>query len=135
MNRKTIHHGIAAIMTSWLLGLWSPAVASQGVAATRTGSSRIKDIARIAGLESLDLIGYGIVVGLRGTGDKDLQLTRQTAANLMENFNISIRSEDISSMNVAACIVTASACSILLLLLRTHSYVCCCCCVNCCRGG
>ncbi len=92
-----------------LIGLAPTVSARQGVAAAGPGSSRIKDIARIAGLESLDLVGYGVVVGLRGTGDKDLQLTRQTAANLMENFNISIRPQDISSMNVAAVLVTAQA--------------------------
>lgn len=70
---------------------------------------RIKDISRIAGLESVDLIGYGIVVGLNGTGDKDLTLTRQTMANLLENFNITISPDDIKSKNVAAVIVTAKA--------------------------
>jgi flagellar P-ring protein FlgI len=91
------------------LGLRPPVAPTQGVVTAGAGASRIKDIARIAGLDSLDLVGYGIVVGLRGTGDKDLQLTRQTAANLMENFKISIRAADISSMNVAAVIVTATA--------------------------
>lgn len=70
--------------------------------------ARIKDIARIAGLESLELVGYGIVVGLAGTGDKDLALTKQTVANLMENFNITIAVNDIKSKNVAAVSVIAT---------------------------
>ena len=69
--------------------------------------SRIKDIARIAGLEEVEIIGYGIVAGLAGTGDKDLQLTKQTIANLMDNFQISIAATDIKSKNVAAVAITA----------------------------
>ncbi len=70
---------------------------------------QIKDIARIAGLESIDLIGYGVVIGLSGSGDKDIELTKQTMANLIENFNVKIDVDDISSKNVAAVIVTAKA--------------------------
>lgn len=71
--------------------------------------SRIKDIARIAGLERVDLIGYGIVVGLAGTGDKDTTLSHQTMANLLKNFNLSLGLADIKSKNVASVMVTASA--------------------------
>lgn len=70
---------------------------------------RIKDISRIAGLEPVDLIGYGIVVGLNGTGDKDITLTQQTMANLLEHFEISINPADLKSKNVAAVMVTAKA--------------------------
>ena len=70
---------------------------------------RIKDIARIAGLERVDLIGYGIVVGLAGTGDKDTTLSHQTMANLLKNFNLSLGLNDIKSKNVAAVMITASA--------------------------
>jgi len=71
--------------------------------------SRIKDIARIAGLEDIPLLGYGVVVGLNGTGDKDIELTKQTMANLFENFKISLPVDDIKSKNVAAAVLTASA--------------------------
>ncbi len=71
--------------------------------------ARIKDIARIAGLESVELVGYGVVVGLSGSGDKDLTLTKQTLANLLEQFQISISVQDIKSKNVAAVMVTALA--------------------------
>lgn len=71
--------------------------------------SRIKDIARIAGLESIELIGYGVIVGLNGTGDKDIELTKQTMANLFEHFQIKLAVDDIKSKNVAAVVVTASA--------------------------
>jgi flagellar P-ring protein FlgI len=74
-----------------------------------TADVRIKDISRIAGLESIPLIGYGVVVGLRGTGDKDLALTKQTMANLYENFNLTLEINDLKSKNVAAVMITASA--------------------------
>ena len=70
---------------------------------------RIKDIARIAGLDEVQLVGYGVVVGLRGSGDKDLDLTKQTVANLVKTFNINIPASDIQSKNVAAVMVTAIA--------------------------
>ena len=71
--------------------------------------SRIKDIARIEGVDDINLIGYGIVVGLNGSGDKDLELTKQTVANLLEKFDITIPSDDIKSKNVAAVMITATA--------------------------
>ncbi len=70
---------------------------------------RIKDIVRIAGLERVNLIGYGVIVGLNGTGDKDIALSRQTMANLMEHFDLSLNMNDIKSKNVAAVVVTAVA--------------------------
>lgn len=70
--------------------------------------SRIKDLARIAGLEPVELIGYGMVIGLNGTGDKDLKVTKQTMANLLENFKMSVPSKDIKSKNVAVVMVTAT---------------------------
>lgn len=70
---------------------------------------RMKDIVRIEGIHDIDLIGYGIVVGLNGTGDKDLELTKQTMANLLDRFNVSIPSDDVKSKNVAVVMVSASA--------------------------
>lgn len=72
-------------------------------------TARIKDIARIQGVDNVELVGFGIVVGLNGSGDKDIELTKHTMANLLENFNIHIPSDDIKSKNVAAVMVTALA--------------------------
>ncbi len=68
---------------------------------------RIKDVARVAGMENMNLIGYGIVVGLKGTGDKDLTVTKTTMANLLENFNLKLEVNDIKSKNSAAVMITA----------------------------
>jgi flagellar P-ring protein FlgI len=89
--------------------LWWIAVLLAIVGRLPAAETRIKDLARIAGLERLDLVGYGIVAGLAGTGDKDLTLTRQTVANLLEHFDITLNVSDIKSKNVAAVMVTAAA--------------------------
>jgi flagellar P-ring protein precursor FlgI len=87
---------------SLLMTLLTVAFSSSGSAA------RIKDVARIDGIEARDLIGYGVVVGLNSTGDNDIKLTQQTMANLLERFHISLPTDDIKSENVAAVMVTAS---------------------------
>ncbi len=69
--------------------------------------SRIKDIARIVGLDSLELIGYGLVVGLSGSGDNDQTMTRQSVANLLNQFQITVPESEIDGENVAAVMVTA----------------------------
>ncbi|OGV60665.1 MAG: hypothetical protein A2283_02260 [Lentisphaerae bacterium RIFOXYA12_FULL_48_11] len=94
-------HAIRISICMAFLALLITPISSQGIEA------RIKDISRVAGLEEVELIGYGIVSGLGGTGDKDLMLTKQTVANLMENFQIQLSSGDIKSKNVAAVAVIA----------------------------
>ena len=76
---------------------------------SRGVEARIKDIARIDGLTGVSLVGYGIIVGLSGTGDKDLMITKQTMANLFQQFQIKLPTSDIKSKNVAAVMVTAYA--------------------------
>ncbi len=69
---------------------------------------RLKDLVRIQGVERIDLVGYGVVVGLNKTGDKDIELVKRTVSNLMKNFNIFIDPSDITSKNVAVVMITAS---------------------------
>ncbi len=94
-----------AVLILSLSVLFSSAVHS--LTAQSAGSARVKDIARIVGLDSVELIGYGVVAGLGASGDRDLTLTQQTVANLLNQFQISIAPEDISGQNVAAVMVTA----------------------------
>lgn len=79
----------------------------QGAAMGAAPISRVKDIARFVGLEDLDLIGYGVVVGLGATGDRDLDITRKTMANLMNQFQITVPPDEIKGQNVAAVMLTA----------------------------
>jgi len=69
---------------------------------------RIKDVTRMQGVENYTMIGYGVVVGLAGSGDSDNQLTQRTLANLLENFNIITTESRLSAQNAAAVMVTAT---------------------------
>jgi flagellar P-ring protein precursor FlgI len=73
-----------------------------------SGQARLKDLVRIQGVERMDLVGYGIVVGLNKSGDKDIELAKRTVSNLMKNFNIFISPDDITSKNVAVVMLTAT---------------------------
>ena len=71
-------------------------------------SVRIKDIARISCAYDTQLYGYGLVVGLDGTGDSSSStFTTQSVLNMMERFGISVSPGRLSVKNVAAVIVTA----------------------------
>jgi len=69
---------------------------------------RLKDVAQVRGVRSNQLIGYGLVVGLEGTGDsKGALFTVQSIANMLERFGITIPAEMLKVKNVAAVMVTA----------------------------
>ncbi len=71
-------------------------------------TARIKDIAHFAGDRPNMLVGYGLVVGLNGTGDKEkTQFTVSTLANLLDNMGIHVDPAQIKIKNVAAVMVTA----------------------------
>ena len=69
---------------------------------------RIKDIADIRGLSSVQLVGYSLVVGLDGTGDGRRSLfTQQSIRNMLQNFGLTVDDERMTTRNVAAVMVTA----------------------------
>jgi flagellar P-ring protein precursor FlgI len=71
---------------------------------------RLKDLARVGGWRELELVGYGLVTGLRGTGDKaGTNPSAQSLANLLNRLGLSLSPQELSSENVAAVIVTARA--------------------------
>lgn len=70
---------------------------------------RVKDIARVQGQRQHVIVGYGIVTGLAGSGDSPgTRATRQSIANMLAQFNLSLPPETINSRNVAAVVVSAS---------------------------
>ncbi|NPA12188.1 MAG: flagellar basal body P-ring protein FlgI [Epsilonproteobacteria bacterium] len=71
-------------------------------------AQKIRDIASIIGVRDNQLIGYGLVVGLSGSGDSSSKFTNQTLSNLLKNVNVKLDPKDIKSKNVAAVIVTAT---------------------------
>jgi flagellar P-ring protein precursor FlgI len=72
------------------------------------GAVRIKDIARIESDIDRPLIGYGLVVGLEGTGDKGKAgYTTQAVRNMLSRMGLSLSEDQIKVRNVAAVMVTA----------------------------
>jgi flagellar P-ring protein precursor FlgI len=70
---------------------------------------RIKELARIQGVQDNPLVGYGLVVGLSGTGDSSKNHTTiLSLSNTLKRFSVNVTTEQIRSRNVAAVIVTAS---------------------------
>jgi flagellar P-ring protein precursor FlgI len=69
---------------------------------------RLKDISQFKGIRTNQLVGYGLVVGLDGTGDKaGTAYTSQALTNMLKKMGISVSRGDVESANVAAVMVTA----------------------------
>lgn len=69
---------------------------------------KIRDISNIEGIRDNQLIGYGLVVGLNGTGDKSgTEFTVQSLVNMMERMGITVDKNAVKVKNVAAVMVTA----------------------------
>ncbi|HEX2653681.1 MAG TPA: flagellar basal body P-ring protein FlgI [Xanthobacteraceae bacterium] len=73
-------------------------------------ASRIKDLANIEGVRQNQLIGYGLVVGLNGTGDtlNNIPFTKQSLQAMLERLGVNIRGVTLTTKNVAAVMVTAN---------------------------
>ncbi|CZF82660.1 Flagellar P-ring protein precursor [Grimontia celer] len=70
---------------------------------------RLKDVARVEGDRENALIGYGLVVGLAGSGDsRRSKSTIRSIANTLEHFGLVVSDSDVNSRNVAAVIVTST---------------------------
>jgi flagellar P-ring protein precursor FlgI len=90
---------VIAATVLWALG---------GLSAQAT--SRIKDLANFEGVRQNQLIGYGLVVGLNGTGDtlNNIPFTKQSLQAMLERLGVNIRGANIRTGNVAAVMVTAN---------------------------
>src|SRR6202166_2797467 len=73
-------------------------------------TSRIKDLANIEGVRQNQLIGYGLVVGLNGSGDtlNNIPFTKQSLQAMLERMGVNIRGATIRTGNVAAVMVTGN---------------------------
>ena len=78
------------------------------VASVNLFAQRIGDISSIIGVRDNQLMGYGLIVGLKGTGDSSSAFTNQTLSNLLKNVNVKLNPKDIKSKNVAAVVITAT---------------------------
>ena len=75
------------------------------------GEVRLKDIIQIENEGSESLIGYGLVIGLGGTGDRSTGMrgavfTVQTISNMLERFGVTVPKKELRTRNVAAVMVT-----------------------------
>ena len=77
---------------------------------TAQAAPRIKDLVEFEGVRGNDLVGYGLVVGLNGTGDgiRNSPFTEEALANLLERLGVNVQGEQFRPQNVAAVIVTAT---------------------------
>src|SRR5579872_5360528 len=71
-------------------------------------AARIKDIANVRGVRENQLVGYGLVVGLNGTGDGKDEFTSKSFARLLDTMGVKLNEGQLDSKNVAAVIITAT---------------------------
>ncbi len=105
-GRRTAAAGAPLLWGSVLAALLSGLMLSPTVQA----SSRIKDIVNFEGVRDNMLIGYGLVVGVNGTGDTltNSGFTKQSLIGMLERLGINTRDETLKTTNVAAVMVTAT---------------------------
>jgi flagellar P-ring protein precursor FlgI len=78
-------------------------------AAVPASAARVKDITSVAGVRDNQLIGYGLIVGLNGSGDGGgTQFTTQAVSSMLRALGVTVDPEDIKVRNVAAVMVTAT---------------------------
>lgn len=78
--------------------------------AAHAGAVRLKDLVEFDGVRGNDLVGYGLVVGLNGTGDglRNAPFTEEIMTNILERLGVNVNGEDFRPKNVAAVLVTAT---------------------------
>ena len=91
----------AALIVTFGLGAASAAV-------------RIKDVASLGGLRDNQLVGYGLVIGLQGTGDsmRNAPFTEQSMQSMLDRMGVNVRGVNLRARNVAAVIVTGTLTSL-----------------------
>ncbi len=97
MEVDTVKKAIAIVLSAFIL-MVTPILA---------GAERLKDIAFVEGVRENQLVGFGLVVGLNGTGDKG-KATLQGIANMLSRMGLRVNPKDIKAKNVAAVMVTAT---------------------------
>src|SRR5262245_46127447 len=109
-RRNSMLHSIKRTLRTGCRVALAAILLSPGFTAPAAATSRIKDIAEFEGVRENQLVGYGIVVGLNGTGD-DLEsaiFTRESLIGMLDRLGVNARDEDLETENVAAVMVTGS---------------------------
>jgi flagellar P-ring protein FlgI len=102
----TMRHRLA----TWIACIGLAVMSHVAMAQPASSLSRIKDLASIEGVRQNQLVGYGIVVGLNGTGDtlNNSPFTKQSATAMLERLGVNTRGANMRTANMAAVIVTAN---------------------------
>ncbi|NMC32261.1 MAG: flagellar basal body P-ring protein FlgI [Veillonellaceae bacterium] len=99
-----------AVLT-WMIVL--AVLAGSGLVSAATviqspGNTRIKDVAKVQGVRANQLVGYGLVFGLAGTGDSNKSVnTIQSVVNMLRSFGVLVDQTKLQSKNVAAVMISA----------------------------
>jgi flagellar P-ring protein precursor FlgI len=107
LPRHLLHSRRIGLLSALLIG--ALALAS-GAPTPAAAAVRIKDIVDIEGVRDNMLVGYGLVVGVRGTGDtlRNSPFTQQSLVGMLERMGVNTRSASLGTKNVAAVMVTAT---------------------------
>ena len=87
------------------IGIIALAASLSGLSSVQ--ADRLKDLTSIAGVRSNQLVGYGLVVGLAGTGDGNAALTQQSLQSMISQFGVVTSAANMNGKNAAAVIITA----------------------------
>ena len=107
--RRAVLRGLAVALPAAAL-LAALCAGGIPVSASAATLSRIKDLASVEGVRENQLVGYGIVVGLNGTGDtlNNSPFTRQSLTAMLERLGVNTRGANMRTANLAAVMVTAN---------------------------
>ncbi|MFM2044136.1 MAG: flagellar P-ring protein FlgI [Pseudomonadota bacterium] len=110
LNRQSPIPAPAARLLRYAVAAGCLALALLLPPAPAVAQSRIKDVADVEGVRDNMLVGYGLVVGLNGTGDtiNNSPFTEQSLVGMLERLGVNIRGETLRTRNVAAVMVTAT---------------------------
>ncbi len=106
---KALKTSALCLATAAMLSALSFAAATPADAAA-AGLTRIKDIVEFEGVRDNMLIGYGLVVGLNGTGDSlnNSPFTQQSIIGMLDRMGVNVRDDKLNTKNIAAVMVTAT---------------------------
>lgn len=102
MRSREPTHWRRVLLAAWLILLVGAGAAE--------AASRVKDIADFEGVRANMLVGYGLVVGLNGTGDslRNSMFTQESLVAMLERLGVATRGNNLNTKNVAAVMVTAT---------------------------
>lgn len=100
----------APLIAAGLLALFAVLVPLTGSGGAAQAQTRVKDLVTFDGVRRNQLVGYGLVVGLNGTGDRliNAPFTEQSLMGMLERLGINTRGETLRTRNIAAVMVTTS---------------------------